>query len=142
MYADVVINDTLCGLYKSYIASYGHNVQKIIPIVKVGTTDQGKPPQNFSWLQIFVVSLLTFLFPLIIGNVSHELPAIHAMFVIPTENKAGPHSKGFAAAAGTEVAFKRSLVVGKTLAQVGFDVLTKPGLYEAVYADWLRNKDE
>lgn len=62
------------------------------------------------------------------------------MFVIPTENKAGPHSKGFEAGAGTDIAHERALVVGKTLAQVGYDVLTKDKIYEAVKADWLRNK--
>ncbi|BDD60023.1 hypothetical protein MAP00_005190 [Monascus purpureus] len=113
-YADIVINDTLCDLYKSHIANYGHEVQRIIPVVKVGSTDQ--------------------------GNVSHQVPAIHAMFVIPTENKAGPHSKGFEAGAGTDIAHERALVVGKTLAQVGYDVLTKDKIYEAVKADWLRNK--
>ncbi|KAI5283782.1 hypothetical protein KEM54_001846, partial [Ascosphaera aggregata] len=48
-----------------------------------------------------------------VGNVSYELTAIHAIIVIPAKNKAGRHSTGFAAAAGTKIAAKRTLIIGK-----------------------------
>jgi len=77
---------------------------------------------------------------LIIGNVSHAVPALHAIFGIPTEAGAYPHNAAFAAAAGTDIAHEKAIVVGKSLALVGFDVLTQGKVYEAVKADWTREK--
>ena len=74
------------------------------------------------------------------GNVSHVLPALHAIFAIPAEPGANPHTKPFAAAAGTDVAHQKAIIVGKTLALVAFDVLTKDDVYQAVKADWEREK--
>jgi metal-dependent amidase/aminoacylase/carboxypeptidase family protein len=82
-------------------------VIKVSPIIVTGSTDQ--------------------------GNVSQVMPALHAMFGIPTEDNVGPHNAGFAKAAGTDVAHDKAIVVGKTMALVGLDILTKD---EAVKADW------
>jgi len=77
---------------------------------------------------------------LVIGNVSHAVPALHAIFAIPTEPGANPHNAAFAAAAGTDAAHEKALIVGKTLALVGFDILTKDKVYAAVKADWEMEK--
>ena len=79
---------------------------------------------------------------MVIGNVSHAVPALHALFGIPTEagTHANPHNAAFAAAAGKDIAHEKALIVGKTLALVGFDILTKDKVYEAVKADWTRQK--
>ncbi|KFY81853.1 hypothetical protein V500_11024 [Pseudogymnoascus sp. VKM F-4518 (FW-2643)] len=110
LYADVVLNETICGLYTSHIARYGQQVTKISPIIVTGSTDQ--------------------------GNVSQVMPALHTMFSIPTEGGVGPHNAGFAKAAGTDVAHDKAIIVGKTMAMVGFDILTKDDVYENVKADW------
>ncbi len=75
-----------------------------------------------------------------IGNVSHKIPALHAVFAIPTEPDVKPHDAAFAAAAGTDIAHEKALVVGKALALVGFDILTQDKMYAAVKADWEREK--
>lgn len=75
---------------------------------------------------------------LVIGNVSHALPTLHANFAIPTEAGANPHNSAFAAAAGTDAAHEKALLVGKTLALVGFEILTQDKVYKAVKADWER----
>lgn len=58
------------------------------------------------------------------------------MFGIPTEGSVGPHNAGFAKSAGTDIAHDRAIAVGKAMAQVGFDILTKDDVYENVVADW------
>ncbi|KAJ5655234.1 hypothetical protein N7507_007184 [Penicillium longicatenatum] len=58
------------------------------------------------------------------GNVTHEIPGIHPMFVIPTPGgDMGPHTPGFAEAAGTYDLFLRALDVGKGLATAGYQIL-------------------
>jgi hypothetical protein len=58
------------------------------------------------------------------------------MFCIPSEDGVGPHNAGFAKAAGTDVAHDKAIIVGKTMALVGFDILTKDDVYKNVKADW------
>ena len=58
------------------------------------------------------------------------------MFSIPTEGGVGPHNAGFAKAAGADVAHDKAIIVGKTMALAGFDILTKDDVYENVKADW------
>jgi hypothetical protein len=65
-----------------------------------------------------------FLMCLLLGNVTHEIPGIHPMFVIPTPGgDMGPHTPGFAEAAGTYDSFLRALDVGKGLATAGYQIL-------------------
>ncbi|OBT54901.1 hypothetical protein VE04_04534 [Pseudogymnoascus sp. 24MN13] len=110
LYADVVLNETICGLYTDHTARYGQQVTKISPIIVTGSTDQ--------------------------GNVSQAMPSLHTMFCIPSEDGVGPHNAGFAKAAGTDVAHDKAIIVGKTMALVGFDILTKDDVYKNVKADW------
>lgn len=75
---------------------------------------------------------------MVIGNVGHVLPALHALFTIPTEPGSGanPHNVAFAACAGKDASHEKALIVGKTLALVGYDILTNDKVYQAVKADW------
>lgn len=64
------------------------------------------------------------------------MPSLHSMFSIPTEGGVGPHNAGFAKGAGTDVAHDKAIIVGKTMALVGFDILTKDDVYTSMKADW------
>ncbi|KAJ5814340.1 uncharacterized protein N7503_001090 [Penicillium pulvis] len=68
------------------------------------------------------------------GNVTHEIPGIHPMFVIPTPGGVtGPHTSGFAEAAGTYDSFLRALDVGKGLASAGYQILADPELRQQAW---------
>ncbi|RYP71855.1 hypothetical protein DL771_004567 [Monosporascus sp. 5C6A] len=74
------------------------------------------------------------------GNISYAMPSLHAGFSIPPgPGGNGPHNPEFAGAAGTKVAFERSLRVAKALTGVAVDVLTQNGLLEKVKNEWKRD---
>lgn len=64
------------------------------------------------------------------------MPSLHVMFSIPTEDGVGPHNAGFAKAAGTDIAHDKAIIVGKSMALAGFDILTKDDVYNGMKADW------
>ncbi|ORY60934.1 uncharacterized protein BCR38DRAFT_349559 [Pseudomassariella vexata] len=71
------------------------------------------------------------------GDVSYKMPSLNVSFSIPSGvDGGGPHSPGFAAAAGTKEAFLRSLRTGKAIAGTAVDVLATPGLLEKVKEQW------
>ncbi|KAI1470600.1 uncharacterized protein F4812DRAFT_418324 [Daldinia caldariorum] len=71
------------------------------------------------------------------GDISYAMPSLSAGFAIPPgPGGNGPHNPEFAKAAGTRVAFERSLRVGKALAGTALDVLTQDGLLEEVKKAW------
>jgi metal-dependent amidase/aminoacylase/carboxypeptidase family protein len=74
------------------------------------------------------------------GNISYAMPSLNVGFSIPAgPGGAGPHNPGFAEAAGTEIAFRSCLRVGKAMAAVGIDVLEDTGLLEKVKKEWERD---
>ncbi|KAL7627859.1 hypothetical protein AAE478_002054 [Parahypoxylon ruwenzoriense] len=73
------------------------------------------------------------------GDISYAMPSLSAGFAIPPgPGGNGPHSPGFAKAAGTKEAFERCLRVGKALAGTAVDVLTQEGLLAEIKKDWQR----
>lgn len=70
------------------------------------------------------------------GNVSYVLPTIHPMFSIHAQDGAFPHHPSFAAAAATDVAFEEALIVGKSLALIGWDVITDDELLQRAKQQW------
>lgn len=70
------------------------------------------------------------------GNVSYVVPTLHTMFGIPTPEGSFPHHPSFAAAAGTDDAHHEAIVTGKSLALVGWDMLTNDRLYKDAKAQW------
>ncbi|KAJ5709243.1 hypothetical protein N7493_010577 [Penicillium malachiteum] len=72
------------------------------------------------------------------GNVTHEIPGIHPLFLIPTPEGSGPHTPGFAAAAGTYGSFLCALDVGKGLAVAGYQLLADPDLRQKAWDEHLR----
>ncbi|KAL4862799.1 hypothetical protein BDV12DRAFT_190149 [Aspergillus spectabilis] len=110
LYADIKLNDTLCGLYQTYMGMYGRNVLKCHEKVLTGSSD--------------------------IGNVSYVMPTLHTMFAISAQNGSFPHHPSFASAAGTDDAHVEALVVGKALALVGWDMATNDLLFEQAKNQW------
>ncbi|KAL6230293.1 hypothetical protein BDW75DRAFT_248781 [Aspergillus navahoensis] len=110
LYADIKLNDALCALYQAHMATYGRNVLKSHEKVLTGSSD--------------------------IGNVSYIMPTLHAMFAIPATDGSFPHHPSFACAAGTDEAHEEALVVGKTLALIGWEILTNDVLFEQARSQW------
>lgn len=63
-------------------------------------------------------------------------PTLHTMFGIPAPEGAFPHHPIFAAAAGTDEAHGEALVVGKSLALIGWDMITDDALFETAHRRW------
>ncbi|WYZ39946.1 hypothetical protein EsH8_IV_000287 [Colletotrichum jinshuiense] len=74
------------------------------------------------------------------GDISYAMPSLSAGFAIPAgKGGQGPHNPEFAEAAGTRVAFERSLRVGEALAGVAIDIYTKKGMLEEVKKAWRKD---
>lgn len=109
-YYDMITSDKLDDQYLSNLKKYG--LDGVRHMETGGSTDQ--------------------------GNVSYEVPNIHAMFLIPGSN-GNPHQEAFVADAGTEAGHKAAVTVGKSLALTAYDVLTDDKLYDHIHAEWKAN---
>ncbi|RFU27505.1 hypothetical protein B7463_g8821, partial [Scytalidium lignicola] len=110
LYADIKLNETLCDRYQVHMAQYKRDVAKKLDKVLAASSD--------------------------IGNVSYVVPTLHTVFGIPAPEGSFPHHPSFAAAAATDDAHREAIVAGKSLALVGWDMLTKENLYEAAKTQW------
>lgn len=70
------------------------------------------------------------------GDVCYECPGFHGAFGIETPVGQGNHTKGFAAAAGTDESFERALECGKGMAVVAWRVLSDDDFADEVMQDW------
>ena len=70
------------------------------------------------------------------GDVCYECPGFHGAFGIDTREGEGNHTKGFAAAAGTEESLRRAVECGRGMALVAWRVLTDDGFAEEVRNEW------
>ncbi|KAF7519048.1 hypothetical protein PCG10_010416 [Penicillium crustosum] len=110
LYTDVRLNDTLCERYHVHMGRYSRNVLKRHDKVLTGSSD--------------------------IGNVSYETPTLHTMFAIPAPKSSFPHHPTFAAAAGTDEAHAEALIVGKSLALTGWDMIVENDMYDLSRRQW------
>ncbi|KAJ5535524.1 hypothetical protein N7527_001778 [Penicillium freii] len=110
LYTDVRLNDTLCERYHIHIGRYSRNVLKRHDKVLTGSSD--------------------------IGNVSYETPTLHTMFAITAPTTSFPHHPTFAAAAGTDEAHAEALIVGKSLALTGWDMIVENDMYDLAWRQW------
>jgi metal-dependent amidase/aminoacylase/carboxypeptidase family protein len=112
-YADLRINDALCSSFQQHIAANGIKVMKSDGPV-AAATDQ--------------------------GNVSYAIPALHAVIGIPADDGSKNHTAGFTKAAGTAVAYERTVLSGKAMAMTGWDVLTNDEFFDEVRGDFDRDQ--
>lgn len=70
------------------------------------------------------------------GDVCYQCPGFHGAFGIDTPVGQGNHTKGFAAAAGTDESFERAVECGKGMALVGWRVLDDDAFADEVMRDW------
>jgi hypothetical protein len=61
------------------------------------------------------------------------------MFAIPAPPTSFPHHPTFAAAAGTDDAHAEALIVGKSLALIGWDMVVEAAMFDTAQRQW---KDE
>lgn len=110
LYTDIKINDTLCERYQTHMARYGRKITKSHDKVMTGSSD--------------------------IGNVSYLVPTLHAMFAVADQEGLFLHHSSFATAAGTDTAHEEAVIVGKSLAMIGWDMLTDEGLFQTAKKQW------
>lgn len=70
------------------------------------------------------------------GNVAFVVPSIHPNYDINVPVGASNHTAGFTAAAATEFAFERTLVIANGMARAVWDVLTDDGINAAMRAEF------
>lgn len=70
------------------------------------------------------------------GNVSYNVPTIHPMFGIAAPRGSYPHHPTFTGAAGTDEAHQDAVVVGKSLALIGWDMIKDDEMYETAKRQW------
>lgn len=70
------------------------------------------------------------------GDVCYECPGFHGAFGIATNEGEANHTKGFAAAAGTDDSFERAIECGKGMAVVAWRVLTDDAFAETMRKEW------
>ncbi|PSN73372.1 hypothetical protein BS50DRAFT_514628 [Corynespora cassiicola Philippines] len=73
------------------------------------------------------------------GNVSHFLPSIHVAFPITTT--AVQHNSAFQEAAGTDHAFSQAIIIGKTMALTGIEVLRNETLASVMWEQFNSMED-
>ncbi|EGX88949.1 peptidase dimerization domain protein [Cordyceps militaris CM01] len=70
------------------------------------------------------------------GNVTYECPGFHGAFGIDTERGQGNHTRPFADASGLERSLDRAVEWGKSMALVGYRVLSDDDFNREVQEDW------
>ncbi|EAW06835.1 M20 family metallopeptidase [Aspergillus clavatus NRRL 1] len=110
LYTDIKINETLCERYATHMARYGRHITPSHDKVLTGSSD--------------------------IGNVSYLIPTLHTTFAITDQEGSFPHHPSFAAAAGTDTAHDESVIVGKSLAMIGWEMLADDSLFELAKKQW------
>lgn len=58
------------------------------------------------------------------------------MFAIPAPDGSFPHHPSFAAAAGTDEALEEAVIVGKSLALIGWEMITDDAMFEQAVQQW------
>lgn len=70
------------------------------------------------------------------GNVTYTCPGFHGIFGIDTAEGVTNHTKGFTAVGGTKDSLERAITCGKTMAQVGWKVLTDDAFAAQMKKEW------
>lgn len=115
MYADLRVNGPLCHAFQEHMAAQG------LPVA----TGSGKDLMAGSTDQ---------------GNVSYEVPGLHAIIGIHIPDGSHNHTAGFAEGAGTQEAHDRTLASGRAMAMTGWDVITDDAVYQAIVDDFEKDK--
>jgi metal-dependent amidase/aminoacylase/carboxypeptidase family protein len=76
------------------------------------------------------------------GNVSHAIPALHAIIGIPVSDGAHNHTHQFTDAAGSEEAHRRAILSGKAMAMTGWKLLVDDALYDRVRAAFTESRSD
>lgn len=63
-------------------------------------------------------------------------PGFHGIFGIDTAEGVTNHTKGFTAVGGTKDSLERAITCGKTMAQVGWKVLTDDAFAAQMKKEW------
>jgi len=111
-YAERYPNLTIGKTYKKYMEDQGEKVDYPDPNAKIGSSD--------------------------IGNITLEMPAIHAYFKI-TDKDIASHSMDFTNAVITEYAHESALKTSKALSCAGYEILTDEKLREEILKEYTEN---
>ncbi|KAJ6134436.1 hypothetical protein N7523_000758 [Penicillium sp. IBT 18751x] len=114
LYANLVVNAPLCKAFQEYMGDQGEQIWSSDDTPVSASTDQ--------------------------GNVSHVVPALHAIIGIPVKDGARNHTHQFTFAAGTNEAHNMTITAGKALAMTGWKVLMDDEFYQHVKAAFITDK--
>lgn len=114
LYADLRVNEPLCGMFQAHMSRYGDQILKVQPEPLSASTDQ--------------------------GNVTYAIPGLHALIGIATVPGANPHMHDFTAAAGSQDAHERAERAGKAMALTGWELLVNQDAYDSVREGFERDK--
>lgn len=106
IYADLIVNKPLSEEFRLFLQDQGQQVLSVMEDPLLGSTDQ--------------------------GNVSHIMPALHAVIGIPVRDDAKNHTRQFTAAAATDEAHRRTIASGKAMAMTGWMALVDDQFYKRV----------
>lgn len=112
------------------MARYGRKITKSHDKVMTGSSDIGR---FFFFFFVCPPALTT---ADSVGNVSYLVPTLHAMFAVADQEGLFLHHSSFATAAGTDTAHEEAVIVGKSLAMIGWDMLTDEGLFQTAKKQW------
>lgn len=106
VFADLIVNQPLCEGFQHCMEDQGIRVRDTDDDIMPGSTDQ--------------------------GNVSHIIPALHALIGIPVSDGAKNHTRQFTAAAGSMEAHRRTIMTGKAMAMTWWMLLVDDKFYRRV----------
>ena len=138
LYTDVRLNDILCERYQVHMGQYGRKVLKRHDKVLTASSDVGMSSltsqgNHRESANIWINAHTSILHK---GNVSYVTPTLHTNFGIPTPENSFPHHPTYTAAAGTDEAHEEALIVGKSLAMIGWDMITNDALFATAHRQW------
>ncbi|KAL1889638.1 hypothetical protein Sste5346_008757 [Sporothrix stenoceras] len=113
-YLDTRLNDTINARYVVNMARYGEAIRQTADEPMSASTDM--------------------------GNVTYEMPGLHAFFGIPCPDDVSGHHPSFTAASGTPEAFQSAIRCGKGLALTGWDLMVDDKIMEGARADFEEDK--
>jgi metal-dependent amidase/aminoacylase/carboxypeptidase family protein len=113
-YRDMVNNMSLARRFGSQLEALGRTARERDERVGSGSTDM--------------------------GDVSHEVPAIHPWLAIVEQGAAQCHEHRFAEAAASELGTHTAVVAAKALARTAAEFLADAQLREAVRSEWSRER--
>jgi amidohydrolase len=114
-YKNMINNRTMASRYEQHSQALGAPIAEAPETFPTGSTDM--------------------------GDVSHEMPAIHPTFRIADTGAGTCHEDAFEKYADTPRAYEAMIGVAKTMAMTAYDLIAEPSLLEAAKQEWEQRRE-